>query len=194
VRPGRRPRTAVWAPLFGAATLLASYGGLPSSAYADCCPTYPPPEQASAQSETLTLLDGHQVRISSYFARPVMAWFVSNKCVSCAASIRAVAKELGKFEKAGVSILVLGIYGQFGSGAEARADLMAFGKAAARGAFRSRLWAWGLASRRLSATYDPRSVPDYYLLLARGGKHVYENVAPVSTMADLLRHVGELSS
>jgi hypothetical protein len=32
------------------------------------------------------------------------------------------------------------------------------------------------------------------LLLARGGKHVYENVAPVSTMADLLRHVGELSS
>ena len=189
----KRPRTASAASLLALATLLATYGGLPASAYADCCPTYAPPRPAAVAHNDgpFTLLDGHQAHISRYFGRPVMAWFVSDRCASCVLSIKTVAAQLPKFEKSGVGVLVLGIYGQFGNGPEARAELTAFGRGAAGAAFSSRLWVWGLASEPLSARYDPKSIPDDYFLLARGGRRIYHNIAPVSTMAALLHHIAE---
>ncbi|HLI58383.1 MAG TPA: hypothetical protein VKV21_01830 [Solirubrobacteraceae bacterium] len=123
-----------------------------------------------------------------------MVWFVADGCASCAASIPAVAGHLSAFAHAHVRVLVLGIYGAFGQGARARAQLAGFGRSAAGTRFADPAWTWGVASAALTSAYDPGGAPDEYFLLDRSDRVVYRGAVPVSTMGALLSHLKETAA
>jgi hypothetical protein len=127
--------------------------------------------------------------LAAFYGHPLLVWFVANGCASCAVSIPAVARHLQAFSQSGIRILVLGMYGAFGSGASARSQLASFGRAAAGAAFTNPTWTWALASARLNIAYDPGGVPDEYFLLNANGRLIYRNSTPVWTMRSLLAHL-----
>lgn len=141
---------------------------------------------AAVPGGTFTLPDGKQATLASLRGRSAMVWFVAARCASCEVSIPAVGRHLGAFTRARTRILVLGLYGQFGPGAHAAAQLASFGGAAAGKAFTSPAWTWGLASEHLTAAFDPSGTPDAYFLLDAAGHVTYRNSVPVSTMTALL--------
>jgi hypothetical protein len=145
-------------------------------------------------SGRLTQLDGRSTTLRAFAGRRLMVWFVANGCAGCAASIPAVAHHLPAFARAKVRVLVLGIYGAFGQGAQARAQLTSFGRSAADGRFADPAWTWGLASAGLTSAYDPGGVPDEYFLLDRAGRTVYRGSVPASTMGALLRQLKETAA
>jgi hypothetical protein len=142
----------------------------------------------------LTEIDGRGTTLRAFEGKPLMVWFVADGCASCAASIPAVASHLSAFAHANVRVLVLGIYGAFGQGAQARAQLASFGRSAAGTRFADPAWSWGVASAELTSAYDPGGVPDEYFLLDRAGRTVYRGSVPVSTMGSLLAHLKETAT
>jgi hypothetical protein len=142
----------------------------------------------------LTLIDGKRTTLAAFRGKPVLVWFVESGCASCAASIPAVAQHLSAFSHAGTRVLVLGVYGAFGQGQPARAQLAGFGRSAAGPAFGDGAWTWGVASAALTTAYDPGGVPDEYFLLDRAGRTVYRGSVPVSTMGSLLAHLKSVAS
>lgn len=152
-------------------------------------PAAPSAAAAPVPGGAFTMLDGKHATLTGLRGRPVLVWFVAAGCASCAASIPVVGQHLAAFTSARTRILVLGIYGAFGQGANGTAQLASFGKAAAGKTFGSPAWTWGLASEQLTAAFDPSGTPDAYVLLDAAGHAVYRNSVPVSTMSALLAHV-----
>jgi hypothetical protein len=198
VRPRRPGRTAlisviVVAVLAAAAagTWAARRGGPAPAARAAAAAAGPPRAAAgpAAPGGTFTRPGGRQASLASLHGRPALVWFVAGGCASCAASIPAVAAHLAAFTRSGTQILVLGLYGAFGRGAQAPAQLASFARAAAGKAFASHAWTWGLASEQLTAAFDPSGTPDAYFLLDPAGHVTYQNSVPVSTMSALLAHL-----
>ncbi len=195
----RRPRRAGKAARIGAVVVVlglgaalgvqAASGGAPSPAAGAAGGRPAAAAPRAVPGGALTLLDHRQVSLASLRGRPVMVWFVAGGCVSCAASIPAVAGHLGAFTRAGTRILVLGMYGAFGQDPEGTAALASFGKAAAGTAFASPAWTWAVASEPLTAAFDPSGAPDAYVLLDAAGHVTYRNSVPVSTMGALLAHL-----
>ena len=151
------------------------------------------PNGRAAQNGALTLVNGRQSSLRAFADRPLMVWFVANGCASCAVSIPTVARHLAAFRAAGVHVLVLGIYGEFGYGKRAARLLMEFGRSTAGRQFHSPVWTWGVASARLTTMFDPSGIPDQYFLRDRAGRTLYRGVAPVSTIHSLLSHLKEIS-
>ena len=54
-------------------------------------------------------------------------------------------------------------------------------------------WTWGVASSRLTATYDPAGELEIYYLLDASGRVTYVNSPLVSTMSGLLGAVARLA-
>ena len=144
--------------------------------------------------EALTLIDGKSTTLAAFRGKPVLVWFVENGCASCAASIPAVAQHLSAFSHARTRVLVLGVYGAFGQGQPARAQLANFGRSTAGSAFADPAWTWGIASAKLTSAYDPGGVPDEYFLLDGAGRTTYSGSVPVSTMGALLTHLKSVAS
>jgi hypothetical protein len=122
-----------------------------------------------------------------------MVWFIAWGCASCAASIPAVAAHLSQLTHSGLRVLTLGLYGYFPPGRKGVAELLSFGRAAAKGSVTRPGWSWGLASKALSIAYDPEGVPDLYVLIDSSGHIRYRNTGPVSTMPQLLAEVARLT-
>lgn len=170
----------------------AACGGTSLAASSSAAPGTKPGADP-APSATLTMLDGTTTTMAAYRGSPTLVWFIAAGCASCEASIPAVAQHLGAFAAARTRILVLGLYGAFGDGAQARSELTQFGQIAAGTPFSDPTWTWGLASATLTTAYDPEGVPDDYFLLDAAGRTVYHGSVPVSTMGALLAHLSALT-
>lgn len=144
-----------------------------------------------APNGTFTTAAGTTATIASLRGKPTMVWLVAGGCASCAASIPAVAANLGRITGDGVQILTLGLYGAFPPGRGGVTDLLSFGRAAG-GKTSAAGWRWGMASEALSMAYDPSGTPDQYLLIGLGGHIRYRNSVPVSTMPQLLAAAARL--
>jgi hypothetical protein len=144
---------------------------------------------SAAPDGSFTMLDGKHATLAVLRGRPVVVWFIAGGCASCAVSIPAVGAHLAAFRAARTRVLVLGMYGAFGQGANQAAQLASFGKAAAGKSFANPAWTWGLASEHLTAAFDPSGTPDAYFLLNAAGHVVYQNSVPFSTMSALLGHL-----
>jgi|SRR5579884_2031637 len=146
-----------------------------------------------AQPGVVTLIDGRTTSLAALHGRPTLVWFVADGCASCAASIPAVGAHLSEFADAHTTVLVLGIYGAFGNGRQALAQLAAFGRSAAGTRFADPAWTWGVASPSLTEAFDPGGAPDEYFLLDRSGRVAYRGSVPVSTIGSLLTHLKEVA-
>ncbi|MDA8073515.1 MAG: TlpA disulfide reductase family protein [Actinomycetota bacterium] len=146
-----------------------------------------------APNGTFTTPRGTSTTIASLRGKPTMVWFVAGGCASCAASIPAVAQQLGQLSSDGVQVVTLGLYGAFSTGKQGVAQLLSFGRAAAGTTITRPGWTWGLASEALSEAYDPSGAPDIYALIGPDGRIRYQNSVPVSTMPQLLAAVGRLT-
>jgi len=150
------------------------------------------PNAASTMHGAFVNLADQPVTLSSYRGHAIMVWFIAGGCASCAISIPAVARALHTLSRDHVSVLALGLSGDFGPAKGASTQLVSFAKSAAGASFHNRQWTWGLASSTLSHRYDPAAIPDYYLLVNREGVITYQNTAPVSTMNQLLKAAAKL--
>jgi len=146
-----------------------------------------------APNGTFTTPSGTSTTIASLRGKPTMVWFVAGGCASCAASIPAVAQQLGQLSSDGVQVVTLGLYGSFATGQHGAAQVLSFGYAAAGTNVKRPGWTWGMASEALSAAYDPSGTPDVYALIGPGGHLRYRNSVPVSTMPQLLAAAGRLT-
>jgi hypothetical protein len=177
----------------GSAAVAAKTGAQASPSTASPSTAARSPAGAPGRHLSLTLLNGATTTISSFRGSPLMVWFVADGCASCAVSIPAVGNELPTFARAHTRILVLGIYGDFGSGPQGLRLLGEWGEAAAGPAFKNPAWTWAMASAQLTAAYDPLGIPDDYFLLDKAGHVVYHSSVPVSTMGSLLVHLHRLT-
>jgi hypothetical protein len=171
--------------------------GAPAAAAPTAAPTRDtgdPANHRGLAAGTMTLLGGQRASLATFGGRPLMVWFVAEGCASCEASIPAVAQHVVAFARAHVRVLVLGIYGAFGQGAGARAQLASFGRSTAGHRFSDPGWTWAVASAALTIAYDPGGAPDEYFLLDRAGRRVYQGSVPVSTMGALLAHLTKASA
>jgi len=132
--------------------------------------------------------------VAALRGRPAMIWFVAGGCASCEASIPVVADHLGALTATGLQVVTLGLYGDFPSGRQGIADLLAFGHWAAGGDVLRPGWTWGLASRDLSLAYDPTGIPDLYVIVGPHGHIRYRNSVPASTLGDLLREARTIAT
>ena len=146
-----------------------------------------------APNGTFTAPTGAAATIASLRGKPTMVWFVAPGCASCAASIPAVAQQLGQLSNDGVHVVTLGLYGAFSDGKLGVAQLLSFGRAAAGTTITRPGWTWGMASEALSEAYDPSGTPDIYALIGPDGRIRYQNSVPVSTLPQLLAAVGRLT-
>lgn len=181
--------TLILLAVVAAGMWAARRGGPAHAARAAGAASATPSAATAAPDGSFTMLDGKHATLTGLRGRPVLVWFVAAGCASCAASIPVVGQHLAAFTNARTRILVLGIYGAFGQGANGTAQLASFGKAAAGKTFGSPAWTWGLASEQLTAAFDPSGTPDAYVLLDAAGHAVYRNSVPVSTMSALLAHL-----
>ncbi len=148
--------------------------------------SHPAAPGALAPNGTYTTPSGATNTIAALRGRPTMVWFVAWGCASCAASIPVVAANLGELTHMGFRVLSLGLFGYFPPGRKGVAELLSFGRAAARSNIARPGWSWGLASKALSIGYDPEAVPDLYVLIDSSGHIRYRNAGPVSTMPQLI--------
>lgn len=148
---------------------------------------------SAAPNGTFTALNGTHITIADLKGVPLMLWFVSGGCASCAASIPVVAQHLNRITGDGVRVVTLGLYGAFPPGRRGLSYLSNFGKAVAGTRFPQPGWTWGRASKKLSEVYDPSGTPDVYTLINGYGQIRYRNSVPLSTMNNLLHAAGQLA-
>jgi hypothetical protein len=129
---------------------------------------------------TLRALAGH----------PLLLWLVTTWCPTCLESTRVLARHWSALQAAGVRVVELELYRDMGVRGPA---LSTFAAAARPQALRPQ-WIWGLASRRLSLTYDPHGLPDVYYLIGPHQHIRFINEAPVATMPALLRAAAALAA
>lgn len=145
----------------------------------------PPQPGQRAPGGTFITSTGSTATIASLRGKPTMVWFVADSCAGCAASISVVASNLERITNEGIQILTLGLYGAFPPGKTGIAKLLKFGRAHG-GQTNTNTWRWGMATRKLSITYDPLHTPDEYLLIGPNGHIRYRNDTPSFTMPQLL--------
>lgn len=134
---------------------------------------------------TFTTLSGQTATLASERGRPVMLWFITAGCASCAVSIPAVAQHIKQLGGDGVQVLALDLYGDLDPAPKGISELTEFARSTA-GVRVAPNWTWGLASKPLSLAFDPSGTPDEYFLLNPAGAIRYQNSVPVTTMAQLL--------
>lgn len=148
---------------------------------------YQPPSQGPTIKGSFEALNGEKQTLSSYRGHALMIWFIAGGCTSCAISIPAVANQLHVLANDGITVLPLGLSGDFGPSNLALGKLKTFAKSAAGKAFTDIEWKWGMASAALSHRYDTAGIPDYYLLVDSHGVITYQNTAPIATIKPLLQ-------
>jgi hypothetical protein len=148
---------------------------------------YQPPAQGPTIKGSFEALNGKKQTLSSYRGHALMVWFIVGGCASCAVSIPAVANQLHILANDGITVLPMGLSGDFGPSNHALGKLEAFAKSAAGKAFQDTEWKWGMASAGLSHRYDAAGIPDYYLLVDSHGVITYQNTAPIATIKPLLQ-------
>lgn len=153
---------------------------------------YQPPAQGPTIKGSFETLNGQKQTLSSYRGHALMIWFIAGGCASCAISIPAVASQLHVLASDGITVLPMGLSGDFGPSNHALGELKAFAKSAAGKAFTDTEWKWGMASAALSHRYDAAGIPDYYLLVDSHGVITYQNTAPVATIKPLLRAAAKI--
>ena len=146
---------------------------------------------ALAPNETFTTTAGRQATIGSLRGRPTLVWLVTTWCSSCQAGTEALAGEIGHLASSGVHVVELELAGDLG---QSGPSITAFARQYAGAASANPDWTWGVASSRLTTTYDPAGELEIYYLLDSSGHISYVNSPLVSTMSGLLGAVARLAA
>lgn len=101
-----------------------------------------------------------------------------------------MAQQINRLRADGVRVEELELYHNLGGSGP---DINSFRRTYAGKAMDSPDWHWGLASRSLSYSYDPKGYLDIYYLLDSRGHIRYISGSPASTMGALLQAAARLS-
>jgi thiol-disulfide isomerase/thioredoxin len=145
----------------------------------------------AASSATFTTTTGQTESVAALRGQPTLLWLVTTWCSSCQAGTQAMAQQIPTFAAHHVRVVELEVANDFG---QSGPPITQFGQQLAGGAYHNPDWIWGMASRRLTQTYDPNGYLDIYYLLNRQGHVAYVNSSPAATMAPLLAQVAKVGS
>src|SRR5579875_1313916 len=139
-----------------------------------------------APNATFTTTAGRSETVSALRGEPTLLWLVTTWCSSCQAGTQAMAQEIPTFAAHHVRVVELEVANDFG---QSGPPITEFGSQLAGAYYNDPDWTWGMASPKLTATYDPSGYLDIYYLLDRQGRVVYVNSSPGATMGQLLAQV-----
>ena len=142
-----------------------------------------------APTGVYTTVQGKSTRLASLRGTPTLLWFVATWCPSCQAGTQTIAQNITRLSSHHVRVVELELAGDLG---QPGPTIASFGQQFAGHEYTNRNWMWGVASSKMTQTYDPKTYLDIYYLLNSQGRIVYVNSSPGSTMASLLRAVGAL--
>ena len=145
---------------------------------------------ALAPNGSFTTASGNHATIGSLRGHPTLVWLVTTWCSSCQAGTQALAGEIGHLASGGVRVVELELAGDLG---QTGPSITAFARQYAGAASANPDWTWGVASSRLTTTYDPAGELEIYYLLDSSGHISYVNSPLVSTMSGLLGAVARLT-
>ncbi len=146
---------------------------------------------ALAPNGSFTTASGGHATIGSLRGHPTLVWLVTTWCSSCQAGTQALVGEIGRLASRGVRVVELELAGDLG---QAGPSITAFARQYAGAASANPDWTWGVASSRLTATYDPAGELEIYYLLDSSGHITYVNSPLVSTMNGLFGAIGRLTA
>ncbi|MDA8286050.1 MAG: redoxin domain-containing protein [Actinomycetota bacterium] len=173
------------------AAIIATVAVLASSKSTSAPTTRSTGVGALAPNGSFTTASGHQATIGSLRGHPTLVWFVTTWCSSCQAGTQALAGEIGHLASSGVRVVELELADDLG---QAGPSITAFARQYAGAASANPDWTWGVASSRLTATYDPADELEIYYLLDTSERITYVNSPLVSTMSGLLGAVARLTA
>jgi|SRR5579875_1761427 len=151
------------------------------------------PGQAApaANSASFNTTTGQSETVSALRGQPTLLWLVTTWCSSCQAGTQAMAQEIPTFAAHHVRVVELEVANDFG---QSGPPITEFGQQLAGASYHNPDWTWGMASAKLTQTYDPSGYLDIYYLLDRQGRVAYVNSSPGATMGQLLAHVAKVGS
>jgi len=145
----------------------------------------------TAPSATFTTTSGQTETVSALRGQPTLLWLVTTWCSSCQAGTTAMAQQIPTFAAHHVRVVELEVANDFG---QAGPPITEFGQQLAGSSYQNPDWVWGMASPKLTQTYDPNGYLDIYYLLDRQGRVAYVNSSPGATMGQLLAEVARVGS
>jgi hypothetical protein len=153
--------------------------------------TAPTATGQAAPSASFTTTTGQTETVSTLHGQPTLLWLVTTWCSSCQAGTTAMAQQIPTFAAHHVRVVELEVADDFG---QAGPPITEFGQQLAGSSYQNPDWVWGMASAKLTQTYDPNGYLDIYYLLDRQGRVAYVNSSPGATMGQLLAQVAKVGS
>jgi thiol-disulfide isomerase/thioredoxin len=145
----------------------------------------------AAPDGSFTTTTGQTETISALRGQPTLVWFVATWCSSCQAGTTAMAQQIPKFAAYHVRVVELELADDLG---QSGPPITVFGQQLAGSAYNNPDWIWGIASPKLTQTYDPNGYLDIYYLFDAQGRVVYVNSSPGATMGPLLAAAAKVGS
>ena len=136
-----------------------------------------------APSGSYTTAAGASGTVAGLKGKATLLWFVTTSCQRCQTGTQALASKIGELASDGVRVVELESAGDLG---QQGPSIDVFGKRYAGRAYGSNDWTWGVASKAMTAAYDPGGYDDVYYLVSAAGLITYVNGAPAQTMPALL--------
>ena len=126
--------------------------------------------------------NGSTVNLSAYIGHPVLLWFVTTWCPSCAQGSEAINQNYQFFRQHGIKIVELELYRDLGYSGPAITSFV--------GSYAPAAWSNGTvipayAGYNMTAEYDPSGYLDIYYLIAANGTILYISGSPSSTLGQL---------
>jgi thiol-disulfide isomerase/thioredoxin len=132
----------------------------------------------------LTLINGTTINTASLIGHPIVLWFVTTWCSSCAESQQLLAEEYySTLHSKGIIILEVENYGDLG---EAGPSLLQF--AQTYGGLNKPGWLIGTAPLWVTQKFNPKEYLDIFYLVNQNGEIIGENVGLGAYLSSIVQY------
>ena len=120
---------------------------------------------------TIYLIDGKKTKLSNFFGKQILLWFVATWCVSCQVGAKILSNYYSLLHSKGVVILTILLYNNMGiQGPSLEEFAMKFA-----GGFKPD-WLYGETDESTMRIYNPNNFLDIFYFISKNGIIVYKGV------------------
>jgi len=117
------------------------------------------------------LIDGSKARLSDFFGRPILLWFVTTWCPSCQIGAKLLSSYYSSLHSKGIIIITILLYNNMGiEGPNLREFAINYA-----GGFKEG-WLFGESDESTTKIYNPNNYLDILYLINRNGIIIYARV------------------
>lgn len=133
---------------------------------------------------SFTLTNGSVVNLTDYLGKPVLLWFISTWCSTCAAGNGALNQSIGFFQSKGVTIIEVETYNDDGYPGPSMSSFS--------DSYNPKDIISGTSGQGFGNEFDSYGYSDIYYLISPSGLVTYISGAPAQTLPQLENAINQL--